>query len=707
MKKILFILFLSGIIITTAFGEGKVLVLKNQYVAFTFMEGSFSLKGLADQITGKEHLLPDNQAPGLWQLSFARGDQIITTTSNIALPAKGDISHTVNGVQTLKIVWSDLTLPELKDVQVEVIVNLPETSGIADWHIKVINNSKEWGLWEVYFPKISGFLESGKYDVYGSFGHENGRAESLGSLYKQYGERLDLTYPYGWGGMSMQFIGANSGSSGVYMATHDPRAWTKKFALEPGKEFYVKTYAENMGVAGSDFLDPFPFMLGVFQGDWMTAAKIYRAFAITAPWTAKGKVSAATSTPQSFKDITLWTSEGNYATDDNTIKNKIAQWDKARDFFGVPLGFHWYNWNIYKFDTHYPHFFPARKGVPEITRKLTDMGITVMPYINGRITDKSNEDFPKWLPYGSKNFEGYSYEEIYPSGKPQMAMCPTGVPYQDTIVNAVRVIADDLGAGSVYIDQIAAAPSNLCFDRSHGHPLGGGSYWVDGYRQMLQKIQKIAHGNGRDLSITSECTAEPFMDGIDGFLMVTPRSANTIPLISAVYSGYAIYFGSWDQSGKLSDEKFITLSGRDVLWGVKPGRFGLNMFNPGNEKRLNYLKTMGQTHYAGRKYFVYGELVKQVESVTKSEVTGIPDQMGTLWKAEDGSLALVMANFSEKAALFPVDMNLSGIVPEGTTFKSSRDLKNNTRSSIKIKSQAIAGNVSLGPLEMKIIEITK
>ncbi len=508
--------------------------------------------------------------------------------------------------------------------------------------------------------------------------------------------------------MSMQFIGASFDNSSVYMATHDPLAWKKNFVIEPGNEYYVKVYAEDMGVPGSDFNNPFPFMLGVFNGDWLTAAKIYREFALTAPWIAKGKVSEAESTPQSFKDVALWMRAWEYpVSESGEYKKRMDEWKYAQEYFDVPLGFHWYNWSVNDFDTHYPHFFPVKKGVKEFATELTDMGVVVMPYINGRILDMRNEDLSEFIPLAAKKDDGTTYEEKYRNQVPQMVMCPTSEAYQDTIARAVKSLAEDIGFNSVYIDQIAAAPSNLCFDTTHGHPLGGGSWWIEGYRQMMDKIQEIAHSEGRNLSITSECTAEPYMDGIDGYLLVNPRSDKSIPLLSAVYSGYTIYFASWLE-GLKSDRVFISTIGRDVIWGCKPGWFEFDlMFSPEHKKKLEYFKDLGHVHYAGRKYFVYGEFLYQSESEDRCKETNIPLQMSTVWRAEDGSLALIVANFSENPASFHVDINLSDYDSGASGFTRCYDLINTTESDLNIVDQKINENIDLGPLEIKIIEILK
>jgi hypothetical protein len=60
-----------------------------------------------------------------------------------------------------------------------------------------------------------------------------------------------------------------------------------------------------------------------------------------------------------------------------------------------------------------------------------------------------------------------------------------------------------------YIDQIAAAGPRNCWDPTHNHTSGGGHYWVDGYRKLLEKARQ----GSKKRMILTESNAEPFMDG--------------------------------------------------------------------------------------------------------------------------------------------------------------------------------------------------
>jgi hypothetical protein len=80
--------------------------------------------------------------------------------------------------------------------------------------------------------------------------------------------------------------------------------------------------------------------------------------------------------------------------------------------------------------------------------------------------------------------------------------------------------------------------------------------------------------------------------------------------------------------------------------------------------------------------------------------------MCTLWRAEDGSLALVIANFSEQAASFPLSLELKDYASDSQVFRGTYDMINNIESDVIIENQRINENIDLEPLEIKIIEIS-
>jgi hypothetical protein len=65
------------------------------------------------------------------------------------------------------------------------------------------------------------------------------------------------------------------------------------------------------------------------------------------------------------------------------------------------------------------------------------------------------------------------------------------------------------------IDQIGAAQPRLCWDPSHGHPLGGGAHWVAGYKSLLANARAQA---GNNAMLVTESNAEPYMGSLDSYL---------------------------------------------------------------------------------------------------------------------------------------------------------------------------------------------
>lgn len=131
------------------------------------------------------------------------------------------------------------------------------------------------------------------------------------------------------------------------------------------------------------------------------------------------------------------------------------------------------------------------------------MRIKVVPYINARLFDFNaeiwNDDSQKCSTkyraprLGAPTMQPYI--EVYGSGQSQAIMCPTTKFWQETISDIVSELTNKLGVDGVYLDQIAAAHAKLCFDESHGHPAGGGNYWLKGFQSLLDTVTKKSPGS--------------------------------------------------------------------------------------------------------------------------------------------------------------------------------------------------------------------
>ena len=689
-------------------GVDEGLVLENDYVRFVFEPKTGGLSAMTDKRAGIPHIRKTGKGEMLWELALSPGSQreIITNLDNPATLIK--IEMLQDGTQRGILEWAFLEWWREKGVlTVRVTVDLPKDSGIASWRIAVDNASDLWGLWTVKFPYVRGFPAAGEYDI--ALPESN-----WGMLYRNRSEEMGSWYPeWTW---PAQFLIASKGASSVYMANHDPEGWIKKYSLKPGEEFYFEHYPENMAVAGSDFPGPYPVSFGIYEGDWFVGCKIYRSWALAnAPWTKGGPLSSRKSVPESIRNLGLWML-GGWEYGSSELTELLI---KARDYFGVPIGYHWYNWHAAAFDNNYPHFFPAKEGFEARARALTQAGILTMPYINGWAVDDKIPDFTRFYPATVKTQPGTPYARIFGENSGRLTvMCPSAPLWRRTINDLVDRLANT-GLNAVYIDCIASVPPTLCFDKSHGHPAGGGTWWVNGYRQMLTEVRGTAHRDGRDIAITSECNEEVYMDGVDGFLVWIKRDEKEIPMMPAVYSGYTIYFAS-PHDLAATDRSFIMCQGRDFLWGCQNGWMGLDLLLPEHVVKAEYLKKIGEYRIAGRKYLTYGELVdivkpeNTVPAVTElwknqqgeERDATISGAMATVWKAEDGRLAVFMANFLDTGTTltYSVDPGDYGIeTARGYSIKNVSP--EGMYEEAKVSGGRIERTDHLAPREIRIIEI--
>ncbi len=163
---------------------------------------------------------------------------------------------------------------------------------------------------------------------------------------------------------------------------------------------------------------------------------------------------------------------------------------------------------------------------------------------------------------------------------------------QNTISGTVEYMTSQFGLDGVYIDQIAAAGYRACFDPAHNHTIGGGHYWVDGYKELLQEVGLTGVGEpasfgqcmvsrkcamcggplpqpclpvsypvapslhqtrtlaGPNAVLLTESNAEPFMSGINiyltlvGFMGDFAGANRIVNPFGAVYGGYYLSMGA-------------------------------------------------------------------------------------------------------------------------------------------------------------------
>jgi len=654
-------------------------------IAFADKVQGFACLGIENRLAGGARFVhPRDGAPGLWKIEF-RGpmegegvkDEGVFLDNRSAADSAAKLEKSAAG-QTLTISYRGLDLPgEPNVVDVTVEIRLAPSAGRSEWQISVGNRSKRLGLWETHFPVLPTVTPKSAADVVVPGGNWGAR------LQRNFRGSFDRSYPSA--ACPTQMMAFHRGDAGLYIAAHDGAARAKRLVLSSDQDASIVTAAENMGVPGSSVAAPFPVVIQAYRGDWWQAARIYRQWAAHQPWTRKGWLADRKDVPRHFTELGVWMLGGGMPKD-------VREWMiKTQETFPVSVGLHWYNWHEIPFDNSYPEYFPTKPDFDKVVRELVGRGQVMMPYTNGRLWDRDIPSFEVGIKGAAKQRSGEPYTEVYGSGRRLAPMCPATKLWQEKVNEIIHGLIHNCGVNAIYLDQIGAARPALCFDATHGHPVGGGTHWVDGYREMLNRVK--AQGVENNVAFTTENTAEPYMDNIEGFLTWSERDENDIPLLPVIYSGYTIYYSS-PQDPQDALDSFVAAQARDFLWGCQLGWNGTWMLEEQHRDKTQYLGKLCQYRLAAKDYLIYGELldeIRPIDPVPTSTSTWyrrarhtatLPAVMGTLWRARDGSLGMAIANLSNEPRRFAYRIDprqwtvpdtrtagwaLSRLTPQGST----------------------------------------
>lgn len=361
-----------------------------------------------------------------------------------------------------------------------------------------------------------------------------------------------------------------AGRPGVFFAALDRQAVSKEL------------YADHRESDGSITLavrahtDSTQVCWQLFEGDWYAATRLYGQWLEENAGWIKTRLHPR---PEWFRDIALWL---NVSALSPGWEERVA---RIRSELGVPVGVHLYHWHKIPFDNDYPHYFPAREGVPEAIRRLRQAGVRVMPYVNGRLwdqRDRGGEDGQFTAvarPAACQRRDGSLFTESYASREQDgsrvvlAVMCPSQPVWVDTLRSLVVRICTELEADGVYLDQIAAAPQVPCRCAAHGHAPGFGGWWVESYRSLMKELyQALPPGK----VLTTESNAEPYADMVDGMLVWNSQYPGAVPAFPALYGDFVTLFGRAYPDETDPETTCATLA-QQLVFGEQPGWFSENI----------------------------------------------------------------------------------------------------------------------------------
>jgi hypothetical protein len=370
---------------------------------------------------------------------------------------------------------------------------------------------------------------------------------------------------------------------------------------------------------------------------------------------------------------------------------------------GLPVSVFWHWWHKGAYDTSFPDYLPPREGAApfrDAVRQAQAAGLHAIVYMNQRLWCL---DTPSWAAERAERFavrkaDGSVRTEVYNifDPKPCATMDVTTQGWRDKYAGIAEQVLDGYGMNGIYMDQ--AVLSLVCYAPDHGHPVGGGHYWMEGFRKLGQDIRRRADVGGR-IALAGEGGGESWLPELDMFLTLQvsmERSAEptsgweVIPFFQAVYHAQGITYGSYSSlvyppyddlwpaefapanALRPLDRKyrrqFYLEQARSFVWGMQPT---IANFLPSQltERRqeIDYALRLARLRHRVPQYLLHGTFLRPPElaapeaDVTISRVSiyaarrgGVtewekraPSAIAGAWRAPDGRVAVTVASIVE------------------------------------------------------------
>ena len=548
--------------------------------------------------------------------------------------------------------WKAVELPGSQGTfDVVARVALPKGDAMSEWSVEVCNRSEKWTLFSVQYPFLDCVVSPS--DPAASVLTPS-KANVGGRLLKmsEYGKNTKL-FSFDYPSDRLQMCALMTGEAGVYVAAHDPTCRAKMMTVAPDGTVWFETLVENAGVPGkASGKIVYSVTVGAFTGDWWTAAHIYRDWALRQRWASKGKIAFRSDYPKKATDTHIWVIGG--GTGDYPKRTFAAM---NRCWPDVGKGFTWSEWTTVgggrATNRNNPEFFPAFPDVAENSAAMSKAGFLSTLYINGRIWDKRTCGFAYAQKDATMKDDGTLHDEIYHSWDEAMhygVMCPWCPTWQDVVKRLAVRCLDELHMGGVYFDQVSCSSPKPCYNPAHGHPLGGGRWWEQGYRQMMTEVKR--EFVKRDAAVISEQMGEMWLDLIDVYLNATGYTPFDVPLFPAVYSGHMVHYGR-PVPLELGHDAAFREYARTLVWGEAFGWIIPAVpLRDDFKRRSELIYRMACHRRDWKEYLVLGTLEGEVKS-------GDPDVFGTVYKTAAGDKTAAFVVNAAKTAK-SLDFELSG-----------------------------------------------
>lgn len=632
--------------------------LTNDFLSIAVLVTNGSLVNFADARTGQGFC---GVGHDLWQISLV-GGQGSSGTVQSSQARSFEVDQQA-GMMTLT--WRDFPSPIPPGLQVRATLRLEPGHGLARWRISVLGLATN-RIESVVFPSLHEIPPQSGEKLAVPMWMGQIAANPRGLTTPDNPKRFEWHYP---GELSMQCLAFWGDKAGLYVACDDTRSYLKSLIFRGDSKGAVGVQVlhrpEADGPQGEWSL-PYDVVTGVFHGDWFTAAEQYRSWATNQPWAVESRLSA-NSMPSWVTNTALWV--WNRGRSSGVLQPAV----ELRKRLGLPVSVFWHWWHGCSYDAGFPEYLPPREGEGSFRQALHEAqaeGVSALVYMNQRLwgmttASWTNESAARWA---VKRANGEIQPEVYNTftKQPCASMC-LGTPFwRAKYAGLAEEAICDLGVNGIYMDQ--ACLSMACYDRDHGHPAGGGTYWVGGFTKLAEDIRSRSRVGGSPMpALAGEGCGESWLPHLDIMLSLqvsreryaAPDGWETIPFFHAVYHPYAVFFGNYSsltmppyddlwpaefapkEPLALLDRKFSTQfyleQARSFVWGQQPT---IANFLPehlqSRDRELDFLIRLSKVRANAAQYLLRGTMLR-APSITADSAT-IDMSRLSIYAGQQGSL---------------------------------------------------------------------
>lgn len=670
-----------------------------------FEESAGALVGLRG--SGHEFL---EGASGVWELEAMSGEEIRPEDAGLF-----EWDELDGGVE---LAWSDFAVNSAPGLRVAVRVKPAGSDSV--WRIRV-DGIEDFPLREVRFPRLERIApqDGEQLAVPVWMGQLTNRARELFNAGGN-GVRREWSYP---GLLSMQLMTLSGEDGGLLVQCRDSGLLRKHFAVfgDGGGGLGLEVAHLPEVAAGVEAYEtPYDTVVSTFRGDWYTAAETYRDWALAQSWARESRLRRGL-TPDWVLDTALWV--WNRGRSDGVLKPAV--W--LQDRLGMPVSVFWHWWHGCAYDAGFPEYFPPREGTEpfkEAVAAAGDSDVHALVYMNQRLWGMTTDS---WAERGAERYAvkgpaGTVRPEVYNTFMkvPCASMCMGTKFWRNTYAGLAERAVNELGVAGIYMDQ--ACSSLACYDPAHGHPVGGGSYWMAGFRALETDIRSRCGG----VTLAGEGCGEAWLPHLDLMLSLQVSQERymragewePVPFFQAVYHDCGVFYGNYSSltrppyddlwPAEFAPEKPLDLlprkysrqfrleQARAFVWGQQPtvANFRPEHFESRNAE-MAYVERLARLRMRAKKYLLHGRFLRppairapretfkmsrlsiyagQRDAVKEFEME-TPVLLTSAWRAPDGSVAFVVASVaaSELEVRLPLDREAYNLPRAGAVYRLELD----------------------------------